>query len=102
VTTRKADEIQTVTARPPDDASADERPSKSARKRAAQAAQDLGEQLIGLREAELESLDLPENLREAIREARRIRSRGGGARQRQYIGKLMRGVELEPDRKSVV
>ena len=75
-----------------------ERPSKSARKREAHAAQDLGETLIGLRDAELEALDLPERLIEAIREARRITSRAGGARQRQYIGKLMREIDLEPVR----
>jgi ribosome-associated protein len=75
-----------------------QRPSKSARKRAAHAAQDLGEALIGLREAELEALGLPERLAEAIREARRIRSRAGGARQRQYIGKLMREIDVEPIR----
>src|SRR6266403_613640 len=63
-------------------------PSKSARKRAAQAAQDLGEALVRLRDAELDALQLPEALSEAIR----------AARQRQYIGKLMRGVELEPIR----
>ena len=73
-----------------------ERPSKSARKREAHAAQDLGETLIGLRDAELEALDLPERLIEAIREARRITSRAGGARQRQYIGKLMRQIDPEP------
>ena len=37
-------------------------------------------------------------LEEAIRAARRINSRGGGARQRQYIGKLMRDVDPEPIR----
>jgi ribosome-associated protein len=85
-----------VTASRPEDEPLEDRPSKSARKRSAQAAQDLGEQLIGLRDAELQGLGLPEDLFEAIREARRITSRGGGARQRQYIGKLMRTVELEP------
>lgn len=75
-----------------------ERPSKSERKRAAHAAQDLGETLIGLRDSDLEALDLPERLIDAIREARRIPSRGGGARQRQYIGKLMRDIDLEPIR----
>jgi ribosome-associated protein len=70
-------------------------PSKSARKRAAQAAQRLGEELIGLRDADLDSLGLPETLTEAIRDARRISSRAAGARQRQYIGRLMRGVDLE-------
>jgi ribosome-associated protein len=75
-----------------------QRPSKSERKRAAHAAQDLGEALIGLREAELEALGLPERLNEAIREARRISSRAAGARQRQYIGKLMREIDVEPIR----
>jgi ribosome-associated protein len=75
-------------------AEAAERPSKSARKRAAHAAQDLGEELVRLREAQLEALDLPEKLKEAVRVARRITSRAGGARQRQYIGKLMRDIDL--------
>src|SRR5215469_11914399 len=80
------------------DDAASERPSKSARKRAAHAAQDLGEELIRLPEDALAALDLPEELAEAVRAARRIPSRAGGARQRQYIGKLMRGLELEPIR----
>jgi ribosome-associated protein len=75
-----------------------ERPSKSSRKRAAHAAQDLGEALVRLRDAELVALALPELLTEAIREARRITSRAAGARQRQYIGKLMRELDLEPIR----
>jgi ribosome-associated protein len=73
------------------------RPSKSARKRAAHAAQSLGEELIGLKPVELESLSLPAELHEAVLEAQRIRnSRGGLARQRQYIGKLMRDIDLAP------
>lgn len=80
-----------------DDAVTDgDRPSKSSRKRAAHAAQALGERLIALREAELAALELPEPLADAIREARGIRSRGGLARQRQYIGKLMRDVDPAP------
>ena len=75
-----------------------ERPSKSQRKRDAHAAQDLGEELIRLREAELDALGLPERLADAIREARHIKSRAGGARQRQYIGKLMREIDTEPIR----
>jgi ribosome-associated protein len=73
-------------------------PSKSARKRAAHAAQDLGEALVRLRDAELDALQLPVALSEAIRAARRITSRAAAARQRQYIGKLMRGVDVEPIR----
>ncbi|MGE0581380.1 MAG: ribosome biogenesis factor YjgA [Steroidobacteraceae bacterium] len=71
----------------------DDRPSKSARKRAALAAQDLGTRLIGLREADLAALALPEPLLDAIREARRLTSRAALARQRQYIGKLMRHID---------
>ena len=55
----------------------DERPSKSERKRVAHAAQDLGEELIALRDSDLEALNLPESLFDAIREARRTPSRGG-------------------------
>ena len=73
-------------------------PSKSARKRAAHAAQDLGEALLRLPAAELASLELPETLREALQAARRISSRAAGARQRQYIGKLMRQLDPEPIR----
>lgn len=73
------------------------RPSKSARKRAAHAAQKLGEELIRLKSIELDSLSLPDELLAAIREAQRIqKSRGGLARQRQYIGKLMREIDLAP------
>jgi len=71
------------------------RPSKSARKRDALAAQRLGEELIGLPDAELDALALPELLVDAVREARGIRSRGAGARQRQYIGRLMRDVDVD-------
>ena len=73
-------------------------PSKSARKRAAHAAQQLGESLIALRDAELDALALPPQLSEAIRAARRIRSRAAAARQRQYIGKLMRTLDPAPIR----
>jgi ribosome-associated protein len=88
-----------VTSDPPKKPSTDfeyDGPSKSSRKRAAHAAQDLGEELIRMRDSDLEGLNLPETLVDAVREARRITSRGGLARQRQYIGKLMRDIDLEP------
>lgn len=83
---------------PPQEQERPERPSKSERKRVAHAAQDLGEALMALRDPELDALALPERLSDAIREARHIKSRAGGARQRQYIGKLMRDIDLEPIR----
>ena len=72
------------------------RPSKSARKREAAAAQDLGERLIALKESDLVALNLPEKLLDAILLAKRITARGGLARQRQYIGKLMRDIDTAP------
>jgi ribosome-associated protein len=74
----------------------DERESRSARKRAAESAQALGEQLIALPDAELAALNLPERLGDAIRDARRIASRAAASRQRQYIGKLMRTIDCAP------
>jgi len=72
------------------------RPSKSARKREAAAAQDLGTRLIALKESDLAALELPEKLFDAIMLAKRITARGGLARQRQYIGKLMRDIDIAP------
>ena len=71
-------------------------PSKSARKRDALALQKLGEALVKMRLADLDRLPLPENLREAIDEARRLTNRGALSRQRQYIGKLMRDIDVAP------
>lgn len=71
----------------------EEQPSKSARKRAAHAAQALGERLIALKDSDLLALNLPEVLLQAVREAKRIKARGGLARQKQFIGKLMRELD---------
>lgn len=71
-----------------------ERPSKSAAKREAQQAQELGEALIELPDRELQALELPQDLIAALHEARRIKSRAALVRQRQYIGKLMRDMDL--------
>ena len=85
----------------PQDEASEAAPSKSERKRTAQAAQELGEELIELPEAELEALHLPELLSDAIRAAREIVSRGALARQRQYIGRLMRDIDLAEIRQAL-
>jgi ribosome-associated protein len=69
--------------------------SRSERKRRAEALQRLGVCLTQLRPAQLERLQLPPDLLDALAEARRLRSRAALARQRQFIGRLMR--DLEPD-----
>jgi ribosome-associated protein len=76
----------------------DLKPSKSARKREYLALQILGEELITLKESDLDSLPLGDNLREAIMEARQIKAHGALRRQKQYIGKLMRDIDPAPIR----
>ena len=71
----------------------DTKPSKSARKREYLALQKLGEELITLREPDLQSMPLDEDLLEAIMEARRMKAHGALRRQKQYIGKLMGALE---------
>ena len=72
------------------------RPSRSARKRAAEYLQKLGVRLVALRDVQLEPLALPAELLEALREARRLRGQSALARQHQYIGRLMRELDPEP------
>jgi len=67
-----------------------EEKSKSQRKREVEALQNIGEKLIKLKPAQLDKLDLPERLRQAIGNAQQIRSRSALRRQRQYIGRIMR------------
>jgi ribosome-associated protein len=75
-----------------------ERPSKTQRKRAMHELQALGARLAGLGDEELARFALPEPLRDALREARRVRTREGRRRQLQYVGRLMREVDPVPIR----
>jgi ribosomal 50S subunit-associated protein YjgA (DUF615 family) len=72
---------------------AEDRPSRSARKRAALALQKLGVRLTQLKSSHLQAMELPPELLEAVLEAQRLRSRAALARQHQYIGKLMRQID---------
>lgn len=77
-------------------------PSKSQRKRDMHALQDLGTELVELTEEQLASVELPENLRDAVMEARRLAGEHEALRrQMQYIGKLMRHIDPQPLRASV-
>jgi ribosome-associated protein len=76
----------------------DLKPSKSARKREYLALQKLGEELITIRQSDLDSLPLDDALRDAVREASEIKAHGALRRQKQYIGKLMRNIDPEPIR----
>jgi ribosome-associated protein len=70
-------------------------PSKSSRKRAAHAAQKMGERLTHMRPDEVAQLPLNDALHDAITEARRLRSRAALGRQYQFIGKLMRDIDMD-------
>lgn len=68
-------------------------PSKTKIKQQMHELQDLGEELVALSKDQLAQLDIPDGLREAIREMNRINKFGAQRRQMQYIGKLMRDIE---------
>lgn len=73
-----------------------EKPSKSAVKRAMSDLQALGEALVALSVDQIKKIDMPDDLREAVRAAQRITQHEAHRRQLQYIGKLMRGVDPAP------
>lgn len=75
-----------------------ETPSKSQRKRDMAELEDMGEALTGLSEDRIKRMDLPEDLRVAVLEAKRIKSFGARRRQLKYIGKVMRQLDPAPIR----
>lgn len=75
--------------------SSEDKPSRTMKKKAAEALQKTGEQLLSLREAQLDALELPPELHEAVVAARTMKSRGACRRQLQYIGSLMRQVDAQ-------
>jgi len=72
--------------------------SKTRKKQQMEALQALGEELAELPADSLKRIDIPEHLRDALQEARRMTSHGAKRRQLQYVGKLMRDIEPEPIR----
>jgi ribosome-associated protein len=73
-----------------------EGPSKSRRKRDAEALQALGEALAALPPADLAPLQLPERLLQAFAELGDISSHEARRRHCQFIGRLMRDVDPAP------
>ena len=71
----------------------EEKPSKTQRKRAMHELQALGRRLVELNSEQLAAVALPEDLREAVEQARRITRHEARRRQLQYIGRLMRAVD---------
>ncbi len=73
----------------------DDKPSKTQRKKAMHALQSLGEELVELSRDQIEQVPLPEELRNAVLDAKRINAREGRRRQLQYLGRLMREADAE-------
>lgn len=69
--------------------------SKSQKKRDADALKKIGVELIELKQEQLNTLPLTDELRRAIAQAKTIKSHGAKRRQAQLIGKLMRAADSE-------
>jgi len=75
--------------------------SKTRIKQEMHALQKIGERLIELNSNQLKEFFLPDTLFEAIIEAKQIRKNGARRRQIQYIGKLMREVDISPIKEKI-
>ena len=69
--------------------------SRGKRKAEMLALQKIGESLMKLTNDQLAKIDLPEDLREAIQQAKLLKSNEAKRRQLQYIGKIMREIDPE-------
>ena len=72
------------------------RKSRSQVKREFSALQKTGERLVTLSVQQLDAINMPVELREALLAAKKIRARGARKRQLQYIGALMRKIDTDP------
>jgi ribosome-associated protein len=73
-----------------------ERDSKSQRKKQMLALQKIGEALVNLSAPELAKIHLEGSLADAVDHARSCKTHEARRRQLQFIGKLMRNVDVEP------
>lgn len=69
--------------------------SKSQRKKDMLALQKLGESLVQLTAEQLAAMELPENLLTAINQMKSLSANEAKRRQMQYIGKMMRHIDVE-------
>lgn len=74
----------------------DEGVSKSQLKRDAHGLTELGKKLVQLDKGSLAKIPLPDDLLDAVNNAKKMRQHGALKRQLQYIGKLMRKTDPEP------
>lgn len=76
-------------------------PSKTQRKKQMHELQEMGEELAALSADQIASLGLPDNLRDALLEVKRITQWSAIRRQKQYVGRLMREVDTAPIREQL-
>ena len=76
----------------------EDRPSKTELKQESTELQALGETLTTLSNDQLDQLDLPELMRDALDELSRVGKHEATRRHMQYIGKLMRDIDPAPIR----
>ena len=86
---------------PPPVFSFDDRPSKTRMKQVSHELQELGEAVVALPDARIDTLAVSETLLDAIRLFKKTKTFEGRRRQMQYIGKLMRNHDVEPIRQAV-
>ena len=75
--------------------------SKTQKKHEFKALQDLGEQLVSLSPAQLQPIDMPEELLSAVLDAQKPMKHEAKRRQLQYIGRLMGEIDPEPIRNAL-
>ncbi|MDX8395156.1 MAG: ribosome biogenesis factor YjgA [Mariprofundaceae bacterium] len=68
-------------------------PSRSQIKREAEAQVKLARRLLGLTNAQLSQIEMPDELRHALADAKAIKSNIAGKRQLKFVGKMMRGMD---------
>ena len=70
--------------------------SRTQKKKEAHALQSLGQQLLSLTIDQLNNIDMPDELREAVLEAREMTRHGARRRQIKYIGAIVREIDPQP------
>jgi len=78
-----------------------ENKSKTQKKKEAQHLQKLGERLVALSAQQLDELELPEEIFQAVKLAQTIHQREALRRQMQYIGALMRKIDFTSIQKAL-
>lgn len=76
-------------------------PSKSQLKREFHELKDFGLELLKLPQAQLDQMEMDEELREALADLRKMNNLPARRRQAQYVRKLLVDVNLEPFRRAL-